>query len=136
MTPLTALLLLALGAEPPVERHVETHFPGATTVYQCAFESQDEEIYGWPSGWTRRLGPGFPRYIHMRLNNEQPPSGGRCLRTELNGGAAIAYSPSISVVPNVRYVLEGYVQTAGLRNNAAYLSLIFLDSTRTRLSRR
>ena len=60
MTPLTALLLLALGAE----TKAETHYPGASAVFQCTFESShDEEIYGWPPGWTRRHGPGFRIYV-------------------------------------------------------------------------
>ena len=36
--------------------------------------------------------------------------------------------------PDVQYVLEGYVETSGLQHDGAYLSLIFLDSKRTRLS--
>ena len=73
MTPLTALLLLALGAE----TNAETHYPGASAVFQCMFDSShDEEIYGWPPGWTRRHGPGFPRYVRMRVDDNHPPPGG------------------------------------------------------------
>ena len=130
MTPLTALLLLALGAE----TNAETHYPGASAVFQCTFESShDEEIYGWPPGWTRRHGPGFPRYVRVRVDDNRPPPGGRSLRVELDGGAATAYGPAVSVNPDVQYVLEGYVETSGLRHDGAYLSLIFLDSARTRL---
>ena len=131
MTTLTALLLLALGAE----TKAETHYPGASAVFQCLFESsRDDEIYGWPPGWTRRHGPGFPRFIHVRVDNHRPPPGGNCLRVELNGGAATAYGPAISVNQDVQYLLEGYVETSGLQHDVAYLSLIFLDSARTKLS--
>ena len=130
MIPLTALFLLVLGAE----TKAETHYPGATAVFQCKFDSsQDEGIYGWPPGWTRRLGPGFPRYIRVRMGENHPPSGGRCLRVELNGGAATAYGPAIAVRPDLQYVLEGYVETSGLQNDGAYLSLTFLDAARTKL---
>ena len=96
--------------------------------------SQDEEIDGWPAGWTRRHGPGFPRYIRIRENDDRPPPGGRCLRVELNGGAAAAYGPSIPVKPDAQYLLEGYVKTSGLQHDEAYLSLIFLDLARNKLN--
>ncbi len=130
MAPLTALLLLALGAE----TKAEAHCLGSMAVFQCMFAPQDEEIYGWPAGWTRRHGPGFPRYVRIRENDDCPPPGGRCLQIELNGGAAAAYSPPISANPDVQYLLEGYVKTSGLQHDGAYFSLIFLDSARTKLS--
>jgi hypothetical protein len=131
MTPLTALLLLALGAE----TSAETHYPGASAVFDCTFDSaHDEDIYGWPPGWTRRHGPGFPRFVRVRVDDNSPPPGGKSLRIDLDGGAATAYGPAVSVNPDVQYVLEGYLETSGLRHDGAYLSLIFLDSARTRLS--
>ena len=131
MTSLTALLLLAIAAEP----RAEPHYPGASAVLQCMFESShDEDVYGWPPGWTRRHGPGFPVYVRMRVDDNQPPPGGSSLRVELDGGAATAFGPAVAVSPDVLYVLEGYVETSGLRQDGAYLSLIFLDSKRTKLS--
>ena len=130
MTPLAALLLLALGTE----TNAETHYPGASTVFHCTFESShDEETSDWPPGWTRRHGPGFPRFVRVRVDDNRPPPGGRSLRVELDGGAATAYGPAIAVNSDLRYVLESYLQTSGLRHDAAYLSLIFLDSARTKL---
>ena len=131
MTPLAALLLLTLGATVDAE----THYPGASKVFECTFESSHEaEIYGWPPGWTRRHGPGFPMYVRAHVDNNHPPTGGCSLRVELNGGAAAAYGPDVPVMPDVEYVLEGYLETSGLRYDAAYLSLIFLDSKGSRLS--
>ena len=127
MSPLTALLLLTLGAA----TKAETHYPGAAAVYQCTFDSsQDDEAYGWPPGWTRRHGPGFPRYVRMRVDDRTPPQGGASLRVDLDGGAATAHGPAVSVNPDVLYVLEGYMETAGLRLDGAYISLIFRDSKR------
>src|SRR5208282_106372 len=112
MTPLTVLMLLALGAE----TRAEVHYPGASAVFQCTFDSSgDEDLYGWPPGWTRRHGPGYPRYVHMRVDDNRPPAGGHSLQVDLDGGAATAYSPSVSVNPGVLYVLEGYVETSGLK---------------------
>jgi len=153
MSPLPAILLLALAAQPggdahsPVttsttvsssgtlDRGAESHFPGATEVQKCTFEpAHDDAVYDWPSGWTRRHGPGFPRYIHVRVDGDHPPSGGRSLLVELNGGAASAFGPSIAVSPGVDYVLEGYVKTSELQHDAAWLSLSFLDSARLKVS--
>lgn len=131
MTPLTALLLLSLGTE----SSAATHYPGASEVFYCTFKStHNEEISGWPPGWTRRSGPGFPRYVCVQVADNHPPGGGGSLRVELDGGAATAYGPAVSVNPDVQYVLEGYVETSGLHHDGAYLSLIFLDSARTTLS--
>ena len=130
MTPLAVLTLLALASG----TKAESHYPGALPVFQCTFESSHgEEFEGWPAGWTRRHGPGFPRYVHVRIDDHRPPSGGHSLRVELDGGAATAYGPAVSVNPVVQYVLEGYVETSGLQHDGAYLSMIFLDATRTRL---
>ncbi len=130
MIPLTAFLLLALGAP----TNAESRFPGATTVVQYMFDSsRDDEIYGWPQGWSRHVGPGFPRYVRVRVHEDQPPPGGSSMRVELDGGAAAAYSPAVPVNPDVQFVLEGYVQTSQLQYDAAYLSLIYLDSARAKL---
>ena len=67
------------------------------------------------------------------MDDKAPPSGGCSLRVDLDGGAATAYGPLVATNSNVQYVLEGYVETAALRHDAAYLSLIFLDSTRTKV---
>jgi len=131
MLPLTGLLLLALGAP----SDAETHYPGASAVFQCTFDSsREDDFYGWPPGWTRRHGPGFPGYVRVRLDNDHPPPGGCSLRVELDGGAATAYGPDVPVIPGVRYVLEGYLTTSGLRHDSAYLSLIFLGSKGTKIS--
>ena len=127
MPPLTLLLLLALGTD----AKPEARCPGASTVFQCNFEAVDD--YEWPPGWTRRHGPGFPRFVRVRVHDQGPPPGGRCLRVELDGGAATAYGPTISVKPGVRYLLEGYVQTSALKHDTAWLSLIYLDAAQYKI---
>ncbi len=143
MASLTALLLLVVGAAVPVTIPAtvpatvpaDAPFPGATQVYATTFDAAtEEELNGWPPGWTRRQGPGFPRYVRMKLDECAPPGGGRCLRVDLNGGGAMAYSPLVPVKTDVEYVLEGCIQTLGLKYDRAYLSLAFLDSKRNELA--
>ena len=113
----------------------ENHYPGAAAVAEWKFEpTRDEEIYGWPPGWTRRHGPGFPRYVQVHVDDDRPPPGGRCLRADLNGGAASAFGPTIAIEPGVNYVLEGFIKTSELEHDAAWLSLTFLDSARLKLT--
>jgi hypothetical protein len=110
------------------------HYPGASQIAAWKFESsRDEEIYGWPPGWTRRHGPGFPRYVQVRVSDDQPPPGGRSLRVDLNGGAASAFGPTIPLETGVDYVLEGFIKSSGLTHDAAWLSITFLDSSRQKV---
>jgi hypothetical protein len=143
MSPLTAILLLVFGASPDAAPAAsrkstilaESHYPGAAEVAAWKFEpTRDEEVYGWPQGWTRRHGPGFPRYVQVRVDDDRPPPGGRCLHVDLNGGAASAFGPTIAIEPGVDYVLEGFVKTSALEHDAAWLSLTFLDSARLKLT--
>lgn len=130
MPTLLSLFILVLGAELPRE----THYPGAVDVFRCAFEtSHDKDYDRWPDGWTRRHGAGFPRYVRILIADESPPSGGRCVRIDLDGGNAAAYSPIVPAGPLSAYVLEGAVRTAGLKHDRAYLSLTFLDKEKRRL---
>ena len=130
MTPLLSLLILVLGAELPRE----TPYPWAKDVFRCTFDpSNDKDFDGWPDGWTRRRGIGFPRYVHIQIDGQSPPCGGRCIQVDLDGGSAAAYSPAVPASPLSAYVLEGYVRTAGLKHDHAYLSLTFLDMDRKRL---
>ena len=124
------LLMFVLGGEPPRE----AHYPGASEVYRSTFDAdQDQDYDGWPDGWTRRHCPGFPRYVRIQIDEQSPPSGGRCLRVDLDGGAAAAYSPSIPASPLAAYVLEGYVRTTGLQHDHASLSLTFVGQDRKNL---
>ncbi|MBN2476127.1 MAG: hypothetical protein JXB62_16060 [Pirellulales bacterium] len=127
---LLPLLILAIDSDVPLE----VRFPEAATVFHCAFDGPwDENFDGWPDGWTRRQGPGFPHYVKIRIDDEPSPAGERSLRIEMDGGAAVAYSPPIQVGPLFSYVLEGYIKTEGLKFDRAYLSLTLLNADRHRL---
>lgn len=104
-------------------------------VYQCLFDdASDANFDGWPDGWTRRRGLGYPHYLAVTIDTPSPPSGGRSLRFNLDGGAAVALSPAIPVRPEYDWVLEGYVLTKGLVHDRAFLSVTFLDEGRKPLS--
>ncbi|HEV3343381.1 MAG TPA: NEW3 domain-containing protein [Pirellulales bacterium] len=120
------LILTAFGNAATVARH-----PDAVTLYQCDFEQAADEDYDkWPDGWTRRRGAGFPHYLSIEISPESSATGGRCLRFDLDGGGATAYSPAIAIDPRHDYVLEARLATRQLVHDRAWLSIQFLDQQR------
>jgi hypothetical protein len=69
----------------------------------------------------------------MRVSANHPSSGGGSLRADLDGGAAAAFGPPVAASEKLQYVTEGNIETSGLQHDAAYLSLIFLDSRRNKI---
>ena len=113
---LLPLLLVAVGADVPLAGR----YPRAAEVFHCTFDSQWDNHYdGWPAGWTRRSGPGYPQYVGIKIHREPAPGSNACLRIELNGGGATAYSPPITINPLLSYVLEAAVRTEDLRHDRA-----------------
>lgn len=97
-------------------------------LYRCGFEQQADRDYdGWPDGWTRQRGPGFPHYVEVEQSQESSAEGRQCLRIDLNGGAAAAFSPPIAVDPRDDYLLEAFLKVAGLKSDEAFFSVRFLD---------
>jgi hypothetical protein len=112
----------------------EARFPEATQIFHCTFDPSGDVNYDdWPDRWTRRRGPGFPRYVAIKISEELSPVGGRCLRIDLDGGSAVAYSPAIPANALHGYVLEGRLRTEGLEHNRAFFSVTLLDKDRQRL---
>lgn len=104
--------------------------PGTAPVFRCDFDSAWDANYdGWPDGWTRASGPGYPKYVTIEL---APPAGKvpACLRVALDGGGAIAYSPLTRARPDGAYRLEVDVQCEGLVRNHVWVSLNFYDADR------
>lgn len=122
---LLSLLIVTSGPEASIGGRP----PEATQVFHCAFDDAWDRNYdGWPDRWTRRFGPGFPQYLKVAIDRQQPgPAGGHTLRFDLDGSGAVAYSPPIPARSIYDYVLEGYVQTQGLKHDGAFLSITFLD---------
>ena len=128
---LLPLLIIAITPGVPIEQR----YPDAKQVFYCDFcGTWDENFDGWPDGWSRRRGSGFPHFIEVQIRNEPSPVGNHCLRIELNGAAAVAYSPTIEISPLYSYVLEGQLKTEGLNRDRAFMSLTLVDKKQRRLS--
>ncbi len=98
-------------------------------AFRAAFDaSGDRNADRWPDGWRRRVGPGFPSYVLLSLAADATAPGGHCLRVELNGGGAAAYSPPLEVSPHNAYTVAAAVRTEGLRHDRAYIVWRLLDA--------
>jgi hypothetical protein len=127
---LLPLLIMAIVPDAPID----ARYPEAVTVFHCTFDaSWDQNFDDWPDHWTRRKGRGFPHYVSIKIDRRPSPQGERCLQIELDGGAAVAYSPPVEIDPLFGYVLEGYLKTEGLEYDRAYFSVTLLDEQRQRL---
>ncbi|MBN2021219.1 MAG: hypothetical protein JW809_00355 [Pirellulales bacterium] len=135
MATIAAILTLGILTAGP-SAPLDARYPGAKPVFECDFgQAWDVNFDGWPDHWTRRQGPGFPHYVEILMSDEPSPVGNRCLRIELDGGGAVAYSPPIDVTALYAYVLEGQMKTEGLKHDRAFFSLTFLDEKNKALAR-
>ncbi len=122
--------LEAARGESPKEAHSD-----AVEVYACDFgETSDINFDNWPDNWSRRRGRKFPSYLKVEMIKDDPIKND-CLRMELDGGAATAYSPPIEVSPLFSYVLKGAIKTEQLKHDIAYISVNFFDSQQKLLER-
>ncbi|MHC4878671.1 MAG: NEW3 domain-containing protein [Planctomycetota bacterium] len=121
-------------------------FKAATDVLKFTFdETEDREPDGQPDDWYRRRGPGFPFFVDAEIVDDhghieaEEEHDDHSLRVAINGGRFAMYSPfqkaEAHIDPAFNYVFSGYVRTEGLRNDAAVLSVSFLNSRRQRLQR-
>ncbi len=123
---LLAVPRLLLGQDAPSV----ARYPDAVEVFHCAFdEAADPNFDGWPGGWTRQRGPGYPHYVQIGIASDPSPDGSPCLRVDLNGGSAAVHSPPIAIEPQSSYVVEVQMQTEELVHDQAYCSLTWLDET-------
>jgi hypothetical protein len=119
---LTALLLSAQPL-PPVEQW------SAEPVFATGFEQDADTDYdGWPDGWTRQRGRGYPHYVAIGIVDDPVASDSHCLRIDLDGGAAALYSPPIPIDVAYNYVLRGKLKTQRLKHDVAFLTLTFYDA--------
>src|SRR5687767_5388634 len=117
----TLLMLLILAAPPAAP--IDARYPQAVEVFGCGFEEEADANYdNWPDRWTRQKGPQYPHYVGIKIASEPSPQGQRCLRIDLDGGAAALYSPPIAIGPYSSYVLEADLKTESLIHDEAYLS--------------
>ena len=120
------LIVAATAAPASVDRH-----PDAVEIFRCDFgERWDENFDLWPDHWTRKRGPGYPQYIKILLQRDPTALAGQSLKIDLDGGAATAYSPPISIDSRFSYVLEGRLRTERLVHDSAFFSVTFYDGNR------
>ncbi len=101
----------------------------AETIFHATFDTPaDIDLNGWPKAWRREYSPAYPRYVEARVDKLGPASEGRSLRIDLDGGAACALSPPVSVSPHLNYAIEAFVRTEGLANDRAFISVTFYGS--------
>ncbi|NUQ64008.1 MAG: hypothetical protein HUU20_16145 [Pirellulales bacterium] len=125
-----ALLIVATNPDAPIG----ARYPEATEVFSCNFDAPwDRNFDGWPDNWTR--GRGYPLYVKVAVSEEPSAAAGRCLRADLDGGGAIAFSPPVKVDSRHSYVLEGFLKTQGIEHDRAFFSLTFLNAQRERVER-
>ena len=131
---LSAFLMLLFSASAPASA-ADARFPEAAEVFRCQFNvDADKDFDTWPDGWTRQRGPGFPSYTKIHIQPAVSPGGENCLRIDLDGGGAAAFTPPIPVNISYGYVLEAYLRTEALKHDGAQLSLTFLDAEKHTLS--
>ncbi|MCA9122318.1 MAG: hypothetical protein H6822_14755 [Planctomycetaceae bacterium] len=112
----------------------------AEEVRNWDFEAGDDKNYDrWPDDWTRRRGKGYPLYLTVEVAEDPRPrqslsrtsaAGHHALRMQLDGGAAVVYSPLVEISPLFSYVLNGYLKTEGLTHDVAYASVMLYDQDR------
>lgn len=114
-------------------------FTGPVEVVRYSFEDESELdlLPGlWqPRGWTRRKGPDFPTYVSTGIDRRRGHDSRRSLRFDVSGGQAINYSPPVLIDALHSYVFQGYIRTQLLKNDAAMLSVSFLNHKRQRVQR-
>lgn len=122
------LAICILSADPAAQTD---HAPSeADEVYVCKFESDSDRNYDrWPDQWTRRRGKGYPIYVPIEIVPDEldKTSQNHCLRLQLDGGAAQAYSPSIPIIPQFSYQFNTRLRTRGLVHDVVSCSLSFFD---------
>jgi hypothetical protein len=125
---LVPLLIVAVSSPAPTD----VGGADAPLVYYCGFETAADVNYdGWPDEWTRRRDRDYPQYLNAAIadDSQQPVAGSnRCLRIDLDGGAAAVFTPPIPISPRFSYVLDGLLRTENLRHHVAFYSITFLDS--------
>ncbi len=105
-------------------------YPDADEVFACRFEADwDVNFDQWPDGWTRKRGPGYPRYLPIGLRAEMGSAASGALVVDLDGHAAAVYSPPAKFDSRCSYVLEASIRTEGLQHSVAVLTLTVLDDS-------
>jgi len=142
-TSMLVVLLSVLGSDNRAHFDIDP-FAAATDVLKFTFdESEDLENDLQPDDWTRRHGPGFPFYVDAEIVSDHghldpgDDADDHSLHVDVNGGRFAIYSPFQNpeghIDPAFNYVFSGFIRTERLINDAAVLSISFLNARRQRL---
>jgi hypothetical protein len=130
------LAMLLAGGDAATSLHQRDPFARAGEVFRFSFEKDEDRDFNYqPDDWSRRKGPKFPTYVRSEIDRAVSQHGDWSLRLDVNGGRAVFYSPSRRVDSLHAYVFDGWVRTQGLTNDAAMISLSFLNHKRQRVQR-
>lgn len=103
-------------------------------IVTYSFETkQDRDFDDKPDDWSRRKGPGYPQYIDIAIDRNMGRSGDQSLHISVNGGHATIYSPPVKIDADHGYLFRGFIKTQRLKNDAALISVSFLDHKRQRV---
>ncbi|MBS0211164.1 MAG: hypothetical protein JSS27_19640 [Planctomycetes bacterium] len=103
----------------------------AVEVYREGFENRGQfTAETLPDGWTRRSGPGFPRYLPAKVSFEPSYEGKRCLKLELDGNAVGVVSGAQPADDEHCWQASVMVRTERLVNDRVSLTLMFLNERR------
>ena len=109
---------------PIIQRHYSsdilygTNFSAATDI--------DEDL--WPDNWEQFYGPGYPRYMQIRIASRRTLFGSNCLEIPILRGGAVVFTPQARTVRGLTYVGNAYILSQGLQHNRVFISLSQLDS--------
>ena len=81
-----------------------------------------------PTGGLGDAAKAYPQYLSIAIADDPADKTSRCLRIELDGGAATIYSPPIEINPLFSYLLQGKLKTQQLQHDVAYYSVTFFDA--------
>ncbi|WP_298869159.1 hypothetical protein [uncultured Gimesia sp.] len=128
-----ATCYLALLAGLPIEGNlVEDTLPILTYSFET---KEDQDFNDHPDDWSRRIGPGYPQYVEVSIDRNIGHTGQQSLHFKVNGGHATLYSPPEKIDADHAYIFRGYIKTQGLINDAAMISISFLDHKRQRIQK-
>jgi len=139
-TAIVALLTCLVAVDPNATADIPIDpFAAASEVLRYGFEEvEDQDFDGIPDDWVRRRGQDFPAYIRTEIDPNAGHDSLQSLHVRLNGGRLTYYSPfnnGARVDSSFNYVFRGWVRTERLQNDAALISVSFLNHRKERLQR-
>ncbi|MCL2306520.1 MAG: hypothetical protein FWC43_14375, partial [Planctomycetaceae bacterium] len=98
-------------------------------VYRYFFDQRtDPNQDGWPDGWTRKPGIGFPEYVTTEIVLNETPVNLRAMKIDVAGGNVLLRTPMIPALSGLSYTVKCYVRTEGLVHNNFTVGLTYFDA--------